>query len=159
MRARPARRTRSADLHQLLQATESGRNRPATPPVGVRDLSHVDVAARVDGEAMRRDELPGLEPGRPVAEARQQLALGAVNAHPWSDVGHLDVHRYPAADLADVESPVARVTIEARGPVHVDPLRLEPAVAVEDLHAVVLAVGHVDPALGVAGDVVRDVEL
>jgi hypothetical protein len=43
--------------------------------------------------------------------------------------------------------------------VQVVPLRLVPAVAVEHLHAVVLAVGHVDPAVGIAGDVVRDVEL
>ena len=49
--------------------------------------------------------------------------------------------------------------IEARGAVHVVPLRLVPAVAVEDLDAMVLAVGDVDPAVGVAADVVRDVEL
>ena len=39
------------------------------------------------------------------------------------------------------------------------PLRLVPAVAVEDLDAMVLAVGHVHPAVRVAADVVRDVEL
>ncbi len=42
---------------------------------------------------------------------------------------------------------------------HVVPLRLEPAVAVEHLDAMVLAIGHVHPAVGVAADVVRNVEL
>jgi hypothetical protein len=40
---------------------------------------------------------------------------------------------------------------------HVDPLRLVPAVAIEHLHAMVLAVGDVDPAFGVGRDVVRDI--
>ena len=39
------------------------------------------------------------------------------------------------------------------------PLRLVLAVAVEHLNAVVFAVGDVDPAVGVATDVVDDVEL
>ena len=42
---------------------------------------------------------------------------------------------------------------------HVVPLRLVFAVAVEHLDAVVFAVGDVDPAVGVAADVVGDVEL
>ena len=42
---------------------------------------------------------------------------------------------------------------------HVVPLGFEIAVAVEDLDAVVLPVGDIDPAVRVAGDVVRDVEL
>ena len=39
------------------------------------------------------------------------------------------------------------------------PLRLVFAIAVEHLHAVVLAVGHVNPAVLVGRDVVHDVEL
>ena len=39
------------------------------------------------------------------------------------------------------------------------PLRLVAAVAVENLHPVVLAVGDIDPAVRVGDDVVRDVEL
>ena len=42
---------------------------------------------------------------------------------------------------------------------HVVPLRLVLALAVEHLDAVVLAVGHVHPAVGVAADVVGNVEL
>src|SRR5437762_2154622 len=39
------------------------------------------------------------------------------------------------------------------------PLRLPFAVAVEHLHAVVLAVGDIEPALRIAADIMRDVEL
>src|ERR1700721_1109561 len=45
------------------------------------------------------------------------------------------------------------------GPVQIVPLRLVSAVAVEHLHAVVLAVGDIDPAVGVSDDVMDDVEL
>jgi hypothetical protein len=43
--------------------------------------------------------------------------------------------------------------------VQIVPLRLVFAVAVEYLDAVVLAVGDIDPPLGVGDDVVDDVEL
>ena len=64
------------------------------------------------------------------------------------------------ADLADVEAALrAALQVEPGGAMHVDPLRLELAVAGADLDAVVLAVGDVDPAVGFAADVVGDVEL
>ena len=47
----------------------------------------------------------------------------------------------------------------AHGPVQIIPLRLVLAVAVEHLHAMVLAVGDVDPTVGVGDDVVHQVEL
>ena len=49
--------------------------------------------------------------------------------------------------------------MQRAGPVQIVPLRLVFAVAVEHLHAVVLAVGDIDPAVGVGDDVVDDVEL
>ena len=39
------------------------------------------------------------------------------------------------------------------------PLRLKFAVAVEDLHAMIFAIGDVDPTLVVAGDIVDEIEL
>ena len=53
----------------------------------------------------------------------------------------------------------AGAAIERARPVHVVPLHLVLAVAVEHLHAMVLAVGDIDPAVVVGGDVVGDVEL
>src|SRR5262249_59457300 len=99
-------------------------------------------------------------PGRAAAEAREELARVAVDAHAGSDVGHIVVHAHAAADLADVEAALrAALQVEPGGAMHVDPLRLELAVAGEDRDAVVLAVGDVEPAVGVAEDVVGDVTL
>src|ERR1700722_10455612 len=48
---------------------------------------------------------------------------------------------------------------DATGAVQVVPLGFVFAVAVKYLNAVVFPVGDIDPSVGVAGDVVRDVEL
>ena len=53
----------------------------------------------------------------------------------------------------------AAATAQRARPVQIVPLRLVFAVAVEHLHAMVLAVGDIDPAVGVGGDIVHDVEL
>src|SRR5258708_37742000 len=109
---------------------------------------------------MRRHELARLEPGRTLTESRQHLALGTVDADARPHVGHLVVDGHAAADLAHVEARLSAARQEqARRSVHVVPLRLVRAVAVEDLDAMGLAVGDVDPAVGVAADVVGDVEL
>jgi hypothetical protein len=109
---------------------------------------------------VRRHELAGFESGRAIAEACQHLALGAVDAHSRADVGHVVVHAEAAADLADVESPLGTaLEVQARGAMHVVPLGFVFPVAVEHLDAMVLAVGHVHPAVGVAADVMGDVEL
>ncbi len=51
------------------------------------------------------------------------------------------------------------VHVEPARAVQIVPLRLVLAVAVEHLDAVVLAIGDIDPAIGVGADVVHDVEL
>src|SRR5439155_1908028 len=147
-------------LLQAAQARRVGLALVAIAPVGERYLADVDVAARVDGQPVRRDELARLEPGRAMAQPRQHLARVAIDADSRPDVGHVVVHAHAAADLADVEAPVRPALHEqARGAMHVVPLRLELAMAVEDLDAMVLTVGDVDPAVDVAADVVRNVEL
>src|SRR5262249_30643785 len=98
---------RSAYLDELLQATQSGRRRlvlVAVAPVGEGDLADIDVAARIDGEAVRRHELTRLDAGRTNAQPRQHLALVAVDADPWADVRHVVVDAHAAADLADVKA-------------------------------------------------------
>ena len=39
------------------------------------------------------------------------------------------------------------------------PLRLEASVTIKDLHAIILAIGNIDPAVLVAADVVGKIEL
>src|SRR3984893_5346775 len=156
----------SGDLDQFLEAPEAGRDRLAAgsdpaPPIGERYLPDIDVAAGIDSEAVRRDELAGVEPGMRMAEPRQQLPFPRIDADPGTAIREVDIDRHVGADLANEEARRLRTAlhVEAGGTVHVVPLSLVLAVAVEHLDAVILAVGHIDPAVGIATDVVGDVEL
>src|SRR6058998_2775065 len=96
-----------SDFDELLKTPKPERmplTLEAIAPVRIGHFAHVDVAARVDRKLVRRDELTQLEPGGALAEARQELALVAVDAHARADVGHVVVHTHAAADLADVEA-------------------------------------------------------
>ena len=143
----------------MRQGIASVRKQPRI--LGVAHFADVDVAARIDREAVRRDEFPGLESrSRLASEPRDELALAIHDRQAGPDVRVVPVHRRRRTELADDESGLAAAAaVEAAGPVHVDPLRFVLAVAVEHLDAVILAVGDVHPALRVGGDVVRDVEL
>src|SRR5437763_1141042 len=87
-----------------------------------------------DSKTVQGDEAPRLRPRRPIPQPVGQRALAAVDTHARPDVRHVGIDGHAAADLADVEARVAAVEVEAGRPVYVDPLRLELAVAVEDLH-------------------------
>src|SRR6516225_10546283 len=117
-------RTPSAELDELLQAPETrrqllafGAHPPA--PIGKRHLADIDVAARIDREPVRRDELARVEPGMRVAEPRQQLALARIDADPRAAIRQLDVDRHVGPDLANEEARRlgAALHIEAGGAV------------------------------------------
>ena len=76
-------------------------------------------------------------------------------------LGALQVDRHARAEFADDEVRLlaAAASTQRAGAVQIIPLRLVFAVAVEHLHAVVLAVGDIDPAVGIGRDIVDDVEL
>ncbi len=94
------------------------------------------------------------------AEPGEDLALVADDAETRAEIRHVAVDRLVGAEFADIaERLLAARHVETAGSVEVVPLRLVFAVAVEDLDAVVLAVGDVDPAIRVAADIVDDVEL
>src|ERR1700730_3955706 len=97
----------SAQLDELLQAAQPERHRLALvsiAPIGERDFAHIDVAARIDGEPVRGKQLASLEPGRPVTQSRQHLALVTVDADPRPDVRHVEVDPQAAADLPAIEA-------------------------------------------------------
>ena len=72
----------------------------------------------------------------------------------------IQVHRHAGPELADDEVRLlAAAAAQRAGPMQVVPLRLVFAVAVEHLHAMVLAVRDVDPAVRIGDDVVHEVEL
>src|SRR5436853_3409951 len=109
---------------------------------------------------MRREKFAELEPRWCLAKAADQLTLMINDADPRSEVGDVAANRGGGADLADIEDRVVPIGhAEATGAMQVLPLRFELTVAVEHLDAVVFPVGDIDPAAGIATDVVDDVEL
>src|SRR6516162_1556059 len=94
------------------------------------------------------------------AEASEHLTLGSMDADARSDIGPIPVDLTGGPALADIDERVAAGRhAHAVRPMQIVPLGLEPAVAVEHLNPMILAVGDIDPAVGVAADVVRDIEL
>src|SRR5205823_9094152 len=130
-------------------------------PGTAREFADIDIAAAVDGDAVRRGELAGRDTGMRLAEPRHDLVrFCRVDADPRANIGPIAVDLALRPTLADVaERARAACQAHAVRPVQVIPLRFPFAVAVKDLNAVVLAVGDVDPAIRVATDVMRDVEL
>ena len=59
----------------------SGLALVAIAPIGGRHFTYIDVAARIDGELVRRDELAALAPGRALTQSRQQAPRGGTPAH------------------------------------------------------------------------------
>src|SRR6267142_5123476 len=82
------------------------------------------------------------------------------NTDTRTEIGDVAADGSGWADFADVADRLVTIWhVEAARAVQVLPLRLVSAVAVEHLDPVVFAVGDIDPAVGVAADVVNDVEL
>src|SRR5215472_1643990 len=130
--------------------------RPGLP----RQFADIYVALAIDGDSVRRSELPGQDAAWCLAKPRQDLALQRMDAdaRPYIRPVAVALALRPAlADVAELVMPAPQA--HAVWTVEVIPLRLPFAVRVEHLHAVVLAVGDVNPALGIAADVVRNVEL
>src|SRR4051794_28549289 len=95
-----------------------------------------------------------------LAKAADQLSLMINDADPRSEVGDVAANRGGGANLADIEDRLVPIRhTEATGAMQVLPLGLELTVGVEHLDAGVLAVRDIDPAVGIATDVVDDVEL
>src|SRR5260221_219074 len=110
---------------------------------------------------MRRGELAGCNAGMRLAEARHDLmAFRRMDADARADIRPVAVDLALGSALTNVAKRVrSACQAHAVRAVQIVPLRLPFAVAIENLHPVVLAVGDIDPAIGVAADVVRDVEL
>jgi len=108
-----------------------------------------------------REEFAGLD-ARAIFSTKpgDAITLGVDDGEPWSEIGRFPVHVHARTEFADDERGLlAAAAAQRAGAMQVIPLHLVFAVAVEHLHAVVLAVGDVDIAVGIGGDVVDDVEL
>ena len=153
-----------SDLLQLLQAANHSRHRrfrKAGLPVGDADFADIDVAFRIQRDAVRREKFAGIETGAVfTAEARDPISLAVEDAQARAEIGRGAVDRHPRAELAHNEIRLLpSAAMQRAGAVQEIPLRLVFAIAVEHLHAMVLAIGDIDPALGIGDDVVHDIEL
>jgi hypothetical protein len=109
---------------------------------------------------VRRKELSEFGPCRRVAEAADQIAPVVYDTDARPKIGNITADGGGWADFADVADRLMTVWhVEAARTVQVLPLRLVFAVAVEHLDAMVLTVRDIAPAVGVAADVVDNVEL
>src|SRR5205807_1914116 len=130
------------------------------PPAPAGQFADIDVARPVDGDAVRRGELAGGKTGMHLAEAGQYLALGGVDADARPDIRPIAVDLARRTAFTDIDERVAAgCHAHAVRSVQIVPLGFELAVAVEHLDTVIFTVGDIDPAVGVAADVVRDIEL
>src|SRR5919198_535649 len=83
-----------------------------------------------------------------------------MDADARADIGPILVYLAGRAAFADVDQRIASGRhAHAVRPMQIVPLGFELAVAVKYLHPVVLAIGYIEPTIGVAADIVRDVEL
>lgn len=107
---------------------------------------------------MWRDELPwGMTEA---TETDEELAVAIEDADAWAEVGPIPVDLQGGAILADIEATTAAIgEAEAVGAVHIVPLCLVLAVAVEDLDPMIFPIGHINIAPGITDDVVNDIEL
>src|SRR5207249_2311290 len=138
------------ELPEATQILRPGFARKSARPQCPGDLADIEVATRIDAHAVRADEPGRPQAGMRVAKPAQELALVVddTDARPQVRALQVDPHRGPElADIADRMTSI--VHVEAARAVQIVPLRLVLAVAVEDLHAVVLTVGDIDPAIGV----------
>src|SRR5262249_35249382 len=105
--------------------------------------------------------LPG--PGareRLLAEPCKHVALMVEYRNTRAQIRRAAIEAVVGTDLADVaDRAFAGRKMQPAWSMNIVPQRLEPAVAVEHLHPVILAIGHVDPAVCIAADIVGQVEL
>src|SRR5687767_4665967 len=100
---------------------------------------------------MRSNELTGSFAHGFRAQIRKYLSLGGHQGHSWTEIGYVlgqPGTRRLRTELANEGDGIAAAAHEqAAGPAEVVPLRFVAPVRVEDLDAMVLAVGHVHPTL------------
>src|SRR4029077_12100169 len=95
----------SADSHQFAQAAQAARRFRAgidLRPGGIRHLSHIQIAAGIDREAMRGDELIEFLACSNIADAANQFSLVVHDADAWPEIGDLAVDRHGRSEFPDV---------------------------------------------------------
>src|SRR4029077_17957259 len=109
--------------------------------------------------AVRPEKLCRPQPRVRITYSRQELALVIDDADSRAEIGFA-VYRRRRPELADIADRVMGVRhVKPARAMQIVPLGLVFAVAVKDLDTMVLAVGDIDPAIGIGADIVHDVEV
>src|SRR5919201_6830609 len=113
---------------ELLERSDLSRWRQILPERRPGHLGDIQIASRVDGAAMRRDELAGLFAGELAAHAAEEIALPGHDAHPRAEVRHVLVDGELRGELAHVElPPVTPIGEEPARPMKIVELALVPS--------------------------------
>jgi uncharacterized protein YbjT (DUF2867 family) len=153
-------------LRHIARVAEEGE-RPAQLSVLFPDVSFehlaaddgaVDVAARIDTDALRARVIGGRRL-HVLDERRHDARFRAADTNPLANAGELARAGIgPRLGIGDVDRVVLGDGDAAR-PAELMPLRDEPALLIEDLNAVVLAIADEQPSLRVDRDGVRLADL
>src|SRR5262249_47537268 len=109
---------------------------------------------------MRCQELGWTKARTEAAQSRNAFAAIVDDGYPRAEVRQVAVDCLSRSKFADVaDRALARRHEQAARAMQVIPLRLVFAVAVEHLHAMVLAIGDIEPAIGIARDIVCECKL
>src|ERR1044072_5959935 len=111
-------------LHATRRCPFRGHRRvgKAGLPVGDADLADVDIALRIQRDAVRREEFAAFQSGTVLtAEPRDALALSVHDREARPEVGHLAIDRHAGAEFADDKIRVLAATAAAQraGPVQI----------------------------------------
>src|SRR5262249_1467616 len=110
-------------------------------PIGPRYFANIKVAVAVNRKPVRRQEFGRAKAGTKPAQSGNTLAAIIDDGHPRAEIGHIAVDRLHRAEFADVANgALAGRHEQAARPMQVVPLGLVFAVAIEHLHAMVLAI-------------------
>jgi hypothetical protein len=92
-------------------------------------------------------------------DAGKDTAGGRNDAEPGSEIRKIPIHWQTRPDLADKEKWTITLGRAYRaGTVQAVPLRLKLPLTIENLDTVIFPIGDVDPAVGVAVQIVRNIE-
>lgn len=132
-------------LYQFTKAARRAWRVEQTAIGAVRDFGHIEIAARVDGDAVGRSVLVGPLTAVEVADTGQLLSAQVVDGDTSADVGEFEIDVEMRRQLTDIGQ--LACDVKSARTVQVVPLGEVVALIVEDLHPMVFTISHVDASL------------
>lgn len=130
-------------------------------PISINDIANVEISFAVISDAMGGKKLAWLQARAFLGvEARQNIALLVKNTDKRANIRKFSVHLQIRSQLTyDTVRTTAGRYGQSAGTVHVVNLRFKATLFIENLNARIFPVSDIDPAVGIAADVVRKIKL